>query len=103
MSSLACRRATSQDFQGILDLQSANYVRNLAMADRKEGFLSAEFTREQLSEMTGDLGIMVAVDSGSVAGYLCAFRNEFNHDSPFLAKMLASYDRMQFLGEPLSS
>lgn len=103
MSVVEFTRAKPQHYTAILRLQSANYIANLSEQDRKEGFLSAEFTRDQVAAMAEELGIMIAEDSGTVAGYLCAFRNEFNHGSPVLAKMLESYDRVQFLGKPLSS
>jgi len=96
------RRAGSPDYEGILRLQAANYVVNLSEAERREGFLSAEFSREQVAAMADDLGIMIAVESGVIAGYLCAFRNEFNHGSPVVAEMLNSYDRVEFEGKPLS-
>jgi predicted GNAT superfamily acetyltransferase len=95
------RLATASDWGAILQLQSANYIANLS--DRKDGFLSAEFTAGQIAEMAGDLGITVAVYSAEIAGYLCAFRKEFNHESPVLAKMLQAYDGTYFNGRPLSS
>lgn len=97
------RRARSEDYAGILRLQSANYIANLSEQDRSDGFLSAEFKPEQIGTMAEDLGIMLAVESGVIAGYLCAFRNEFNHGSPVLAKMLKSYDRVRFDKKPLSA
>ena len=97
------RRAEKEDYAGILRLQSANYIANLPQQERREGFLSAEFTPEQLATLATDLGITVALDAGNVAGYLCAFRNDFNHGSPVLEKMLESYDRVQFNGQPLNS
>lgn len=103
MSMVDFTRAKPQHYTGILLLQSANYIGNLSEEERKYGFLSAEFTRDQVAAMAEDLGIMIAEDSGTLAGYLCAFRNEFNHGSPVLAKMLESYDRVQFAGKPLSS
>lgn len=97
------RRALAEDYEAILRLQSAHYVANLAEEDRKEGFLSAEFSQRQVAEMAEDLGVMIAVDSGAVVGYLCAFRNEFNHGSPVLAEMVKSYPRVLLEGQPLSS
>ena len=97
------RRAGSADYEGILKLQAANYVVNLSEADRREGFLSAEFSREQVAVMAEDLGIMIAVEAKDIVGYLCAFRNDFNHGSPVLAAMLNSYDRVKFEENPLSS
>jgi predicted GNAT superfamily acetyltransferase len=102
MENVTFRRAEPQDFPGILKIQSANYVANLSAEERKEGFLSAEFTPEQIAEMAQDLGIIIAGEAGSVLGYLCGFRNDFNHGSPVLVKMLESYDRIHYEGKPLS-
>lgn len=103
MDVIKFRRAGSADYEAILKLQAANYVANLSEEDRREGFLSAEFSRQQIVAMAEDLGVMIAVESGAFAGYLCAFRNEFKHGSPVLAEMLRSYDRVQFKGQPLGS
>jgi hypothetical protein len=97
------RRATADDYPAILRLQSANYVRNLSVDERKQGFLSAEFSQEQVAEMAQDLGTMLAVIVGEVAGFLCAFRKEFNHGSRVIAKMLDAYDRVEFQGRPLNA
>lgn len=103
MDKVTFRRAEPRDFPAILKIQSANYVANLSVEERKEGFLSAEFTPEQVAAMARDLGIIVAREAGSVLGYLCGFRNDFNHGSPVLAKMLESYDRVRHEGKPLSA
>jgi len=103
MPGVEFRRAQPQDFSAILKIQSANYVGNLSAEERREGFLSAEFTPEQVAEMVGDLGIIVAGDSESVLGYLCGFRCDFNHQSPVIAKMLEAFDSVEYEGKPLSS
>jgi len=103
MSLVEFRRAAAIDYPHILRLQSANYIANLSEEERKEGFLSAQFTSEQTAQIAQDLGTMVAVVDGSLAGFLCAFRNEFETGSPVIAKMLGSYDRMRFDGRSLSS
>ncbi len=97
------RRARPDDFPAILDLQSANFIANLAEEERKQGFLSAQFTPEQTARIAEDLGTTVAIVDGRVAGFLCAFRKEFDTGSPVIAKMLDSYDRLSFHGKPLSS
>lgn len=96
-------RARPQDFSAILKIQSANYIHNLSLEERKEGFLSAEFTYEQIAAMAGDLGIIVASDANAVLGYLCGFRREFSHGSPVIARMLETFDSARFDGKPLSS
>ncbi|HWP58026.1 MAG TPA: hypothetical protein VNL14_09080 [Candidatus Acidoferrales bacterium] len=96
------RRAEPRDFPAILALQSANYVGNLSASERAEGFLSAEFTPEQIAALASDIGIVVATESDSVLGYLCAFRPGFDHGSPVLAKMLETFPSTRFEGRPLS-
>jgi hypothetical protein len=96
------RRALPPDYPAIVELNSDNFVSNLAPEDRKEGFLSAEFTLEQTAAIAEDLGTMVAIADGHVAGFLCAIRNEFEHGSPVVAKMIESYIRMRFEGKLLS-
>jgi hypothetical protein len=103
MSTILYRRAAPEDYPAILDLQSTNFIANLHEDDRKQGFLSAQFTAEQTALIAEDLGTMLAVVDDHVAGFLCAFRKEFDTGSPVIATMLESYDRLSFDGEPLSS
>ena len=103
MNAFLYRRAVSDDYPSILRLQSVNYIANLSNEERKQGFLSAQFSPAQVSQMAEDLGIMVALVGRDIAGFLCAFRNEFVHGSPVLAKMFESYDLVKFEGKALSS
>src|ERR1044071_5977014 len=97
------RRAIADDYPGILKLQSANYLPNVPPQDRSQGFLSAEFTPGQVAAIAQDLGIAVAAEGEAVAGYLCSLRNDFEHGSAVLEKMLGSYDRLHFKGRKISS
>jgi predicted GNAT superfamily acetyltransferase len=103
MSSIEYRRAHPGDYPEILDLQSANFIANLTAEERNQGFLSAQFTPEQIARIAEDLGTTVAVVGGQVAGFLCAFRKEFETGSPVIAKMLEAYDRLNLEERPLSA
>ena len=103
MAALVFRRAKPRDYSGILRLQSANFVGNLSEEQQREGFLSAEFSPGQVAEMAEDLGTTIATVDGDVVAFLCAFRNEFDHGSPVIAKMLDNYALIKFDGKPLSS
>lgn len=103
MSAVKFRRATRQDFPAILEIQSANFIGNLSLEERGQGFLSAEFSKGQIAAMVNDIGIIVASDSQSVLGYLCGFRCDFDHQSPVIAKMLEAFDRVCYEGRPLGS
>jgi predicted GNAT superfamily acetyltransferase len=102
ISAIEYRRALPPDYPAIVRLNSANFIANLFVAERADGFLSALFTLEQTSAMAEDLGTTVAIVDGTLAGFLCAFRNDFDHGSPVVAKMIESYDRFRFEGRLLS-
>src|SRR5258706_15299337 len=95
------RRALPADYPAIVRLNSANFVANLATDEREDGFLSAVFTLTQIAAMAEDLGITVANVDGNLAGFLCAFRNDFDHGWPGVAKMIESYKRGHFEGQVL--
>jgi hypothetical protein len=103
MTEVQYRRAITGDYAGIVRLNEANFIGHLAPQDRGDGFLSALFTGQQVAAMAGDLGITVALVDARVVGFLCAFRNDFEHGSPVVAAMLASYGRMRFEGKSLAS
>jgi predicted GNAT superfamily acetyltransferase len=103
MRMLQYRRAIPDDYPDILRLNEANFRANLSQEQCADGFLSAIFTAKQIAAMAEELGIMVAVMEGKVAGFLCAFRNDFDHGSPVVAKMIVSYERMLFEGKSLSA
>jgi hypothetical protein len=102
MATVQYRRAQPADYAHILRLNEAYFRANLNQEERADGFLSAVFSLPQVAAMAANLGIMLAVVEDSVAGFLCAFPNDFDHGSPVVAAMIAAYERMQFQGKALS-
>lgn len=103
MGSIVYRRAIPPDYAAIGQLNSANYIANLSEDERRDGFLSAVFSLEQTAAMAEDLGTTVAIVEGELVGFLCAFRNDFDHGSPVVAKMIESYERLSFQGKRLDT
>jgi len=97
------RRAGPEDYAEIVRLQRANYIKNLTAEERGEGFLSAEFSLDQVTAIASDLGIAIVTMDDALAGCLCGIRREFDHGSPVVAKMIESYDQAWFQGKPLSA
>ncbi|HEX6176548.1 MAG TPA: hypothetical protein VF089_21275, partial [Candidatus Binatia bacterium] len=97
------KRAGPEHYAGIVRLQRVNYIANLSAEERREGFLSAEFSLEQVAAIASDLGIAIVTMDDELAGCLCAIRREFDHGSPVVAKMLECYDQARFEGKPLSA
>jgi len=103
VDSVTYRRAIAADYGAIVRLNAANFIANLSEEERRDGFLSAVFTLEQTAAMAEDLGTTVAIVDGRLAGFLCAFRNDFDHGSPVVAKMIESYERLRFDGKLLNA
>jgi hypothetical protein len=102
MQGIEYRRAGPEDYAEIVRLQRANYIANLTAEERREGFLSAEFSLDQVAAIASDLGIAIVTMDDDLAGCLCGIRREFDHGSPVVAKMLESYDQARFEGKALS-
>ena len=96
------RRATDNDYPGILTLQDANLFENLSEEARQEGFLSARFSAEQFERMNRDAAIVVAQDAGRIAGYACSAAVEDSRRYPILAAMIATFGRTTDPGMPLA-
>jgi hypothetical protein len=95
-------RAAPRDYDGILELQAANYRPNLTAQERERGFLSAQFTREQLAAIADDLAILVARDDGRVVAYVCAHRPELAPVPPLIESMLACARAASYRGRALA-
>jgi hypothetical protein len=102
MSSIQYRKATPADFEGILMLQHQN-LKTTLQEDLSQGFLSIEFTREQLHRINSELGIFVAVQGNVVIGYLMAESIEFAIGSPLIAHLLKRLMDFVFEDVPLAS
>lgn len=97
------RRATPEDFSDILKLQATNFIGNLSTEDLTDGFLSAEFTCQQLEEIANDVALLVASNKDRILGYLCACSCDYYKQFPLLATMIRSFDSILYLGKPLRS
>jgi predicted GNAT superfamily acetyltransferase len=103
MPGIEYRRAGPEDYAEIVRLQRDNYIANLTAEERREGFLSAEFSLDQVAAIASDLGIAIVTMEDDLAACLCAIRRDFDHGSPVVTKMLESYDHALFEGKPLSA
>ncbi len=95
------RHANEDDYPGILHLQAANFVDNLAPEERDEGYVSAEFTLAQLDEMAREGRIVVAVEGGTVLGFACRHNVTIDSHSPLVAEFVRQLNRVPYAGKPL--
>jgi hypothetical protein len=94
--------AEKSDYGGILDLQSRCFIGNLPVEARADGFVSAEFSLDQIHAMASELGIVVVRDAGSVVGYMCASRIDLQPRPPILDAMFACLEKKVFRGKILT-
>jgi hypothetical protein len=67
------------------------------------GFLTIEFTSEQLHKINSELGICVAIQGEKVVGYLMAESIAFAVGSPLIAHLLNRLKEIVFDDVPLST
>lgn len=95
------RRATQTDYSGICELARSHYKENPTPADRQQGFLSARFSLQQITDIANSLGIIIASDAGRVAGFMCASRCEWSDQPAIVRQMLDNLWRYRFHEQPL--
>lgn len=95
------QKASNADFQGILDLQQKNLAHNLTDLEKKDGFLSVEFTKEQFGVMNTQTGIVICKDKEDILGYLCTSSLEFNKSFELPAAMMELYEQLPYKGKLL--
>lgn len=104
------RRALEADYPAIAKLHHDNLWQHLPPDQRQDGFLSIEWTVEQIASANKDLAVVVAVDEavdqkgneGAIAGYLGGTTVPYNLRFPLLRKMINLYPETPFQGRPLS-
>lgn len=96
------RRVAEADWPGILALQEANLVENLDAEARCDGFLSARFGAADFARMDSEAAVVVAEDDGRIVGYACCATIASSQTVPILAAMIATFNRITFLGDVLT-
>jgi len=96
------RKAIPQDFPPILELQKRNLLQNLRPQDQQDGFLSIEYTVDQLDRLNRELGIFVALEDDHLAGFLITQQMDFAVQSPLITTMVKRFPAVQYMGRPLS-
>ncbi|HTW89215.1 MAG TPA: GNAT family N-acetyltransferase [Candidatus Binataceae bacterium] len=96
------RRMTRDDLPAILRIQSASFVGNLTPEQRAGGFLSAEYTAEEISRMADDVAVLVAAEDGRVLAFVCAYSTALGAQFPIVTRMAAQFGEIDFRGRRLA-
>jgi L-amino acid N-acyltransferase YncA len=92
------------DLEGIIALQRINHSKSLTEAQRlAQGFVTMEYTVEQLRLMSGPYRHVVAKVDGKVAGYALVMLEQHRAPFTFLHPMFDYIEAGSFNGKPIRS
>lgn len=98
------RNATITDIPNIEELQKRYHVSFIHEEEKKNGFVTTLFTREQLAELIEqEDGISLACDGEKVVGYAMAGSWSFWSKWPLFQHMIADLPNTEYLGQTLST
>ena len=96
--------AEISDIQDVLELHYRYQVDSILEEDKKDGFVTTPFTREQLTALiTDENGLFIGVQDGKVVAYVMAASWQFWSVWPMFAHMIKDLPNLQYLGQTLST
>lgn len=92
------------DVEEVLDLHFRYQVDSISEEDKKDGFVTTPFTREELTALIEkEKGLFIAREGGAVVAYAMAASWEFWSVWPMFAHMIKGLHRLSYGGEVLST
>lgn len=98
------RFAKHDDIEGVLELQSKYHIKTISEDDKKDGFVTTLFTRDQLTKLIDqENGLSVAIHGGRVVAYVMAASWEYWSAWEFFRVMIAGLPALEYAGHRLST
>jgi hypothetical protein len=95
--------ANVQDIEKVLALHFRYQVDSIKQEDKKDGFVTTPFTKEQLTDLiTLEQGLFIALDGAEVIAYIMSASWQFWSKWPMFAFMVEDLPNLEFLGQKLS-
>jgi hypothetical protein len=96
--------AELSDIDETLELHYRYQIDSIAEEDKKDGFVTTPFTRNELAELiTKENGLFIARKNGRVVAYAMSASWEFWSTWPMFAFMIEDLSNLTYQGQPLSS
>lgn len=97
------RQAEMHDLEGILALHRQYHVNSIALADKPDGFVTTNFTQEQLQALIEqERGVTIATEGDTVIAYAMAASWQFWSAWPLFVHMIAKLPEHTYNGQVLS-
>jgi hypothetical protein len=95
--------ADFHDIDGIFALHSKYQIDTILEEDKKDGFVTTAFSKEQLSDIIEkEQGIFVAVEEGEIVAYVMSASWQYWSPWPIFAVMMEDLPHLSFQAQTLS-
>ena len=92
------------DIPAVLELQRQYHINTIQEEDKKDGFVTTAFTKEELQELIEkEQGIFLAIDAGIVIGYVMAGSWSYWSKWAIFAHMIKDLPNLKYQGKVLST
>lgn len=96
--------AQLSDIDKILALHSKYQIATIKEEDKKDGFVTTAFSKEELQDIIEkEQGIFIAIEDDKVVGYVMAASWQYWSAWPIFAYMIQYLGELEYLGEKLST
>jgi len=94
--------AELKDIDGILELHNKYQIDSIEQEDKKDGFVTTAFTKEQLSDIIhAEQGIFIAIKDDIVLGYVMSASWQYWGKWPMFAYMIEHLNELEYLGKKI--
>lgn len=98
------RFANHDDIEGVLALQSKYHIKTISVEDKKDGFVTTLFTRDQLANLIdAENGLSVATEGSQVVAYVMAASWEYWSAWEFFRFMIEGLPALEYAGHRLGT
>jgi hypothetical protein len=96
--------AELSDIDNVLTLHYQYQVDSIAEADKKDGFVTTAFTKEELTKLiTEEQGLFIAIQNEQVIAYVMSASWSYWSAWPMFAHMIKDLPNLTYLGQTLST
>ena len=95
--------ASTKDIDKILELHYKYQIDSIKEEDKKDGFVTTAFTKEQLENIINkEQGIFIAIKDNIVVGYVMSASWQYWSKWPMFAYMVKNLDKLKYLNETIT-
>lgn len=95
--------AQIKDIEKVLELHSKYQIDTIRQEDKKDGFITTAFTKEQMIDLiTLEQGLFIAIENEKIVAYVMSASWKFWSRWPMFAFMMEDLPNLEYLGQKLT-